>query len=127
MSSRLDKPTINGGDAAPGLTAGSPVGTGGEVDADSCDLQIDADLEGIRPDGIKGLNVGDELQVVIMPEAHFKSIVCVRSEGQIVGALSAFTSLTRLMRCLEKGVDYQVLVTEVGKASCHVRGERRPT
>jgi hypothetical protein len=106
-------------DGAGGGAGGRP---GGGTDA--CDLLIDADLEGIRPKGLDGLAVGMDLIVRLDRQDNYRSVVCVRSDGEIVGALSAFRSVNTLVNCLEDEVGYVVRVMSIGSGSCHVRGGR---
>src|ERR1700719_4651557 len=58
-------------------------GPGGGGDA--CDLLIDSDLEGVRSAGLRDLAIGSELTVRLDSEGAFRSVVCVRSDGLVVG------------------------------------------
>lgn len=108
----------------PSLPLNGEVGGNTDQYKDQCDLEIDVDLEGVRAEGLSGLAVGDELDVRLEPVGAFKSAVCVRKDGQVVGALSSFLNLSQLLSCLEKGIKYAVTVTHIGAGSCHVTGER---
>lgn len=92
--------------------------------ADVCDLTIDIDLESVRAPALVGLHVGDILNVDLAREGAFPVVVCKRPDGTIIGALSAFRSLTQLIACIQRGVQYQVRATSVGRGSCHVVGGR---
>lgn len=101
---------------------GSSGGSAGGVDV--CDLLIDVDLEGVRSKGLQGLAVGADLTVRLDRQGGLRSVVCVRTDGEVVGALSAFKNLSALINCLERQVEYSVRVTDIGPGSCHVRGGR---
>ncbi len=104
--------------------SGGSGGGSGEGDGDACDLLIDVDLEGVRSSGLQGLLVDAELTVRLDREGAYRSVVCVRPDGVVVGALSAFRSVSTLISCLERNVEYAVRITEIGPGFCHVRGER---
>jgi hypothetical protein len=104
--------------------AGDLGGGGSGGAADSCDLVIDADLEGVRAAGLQGLAPGTILTVRLERQDGYRSAICVRPDGEVVGALSAFRSISALIGCLEQDVEYSVEVTHVGPGSCHVRGGR---
>lgn len=89
---------------------------------DDCNIAIDCDLSGIRPEALANLRKGDRLGVRIEPGEPYRSVVCVISTGAIVGAISAFPGHGRLIRCLEQGVVYEVAVQNVGAGRCHVVG-----
>ncbi len=103
-------------------------GTGASVGAngDACDLLIDVDLEGVRLPRLARLKIGDPLRVELRAEGQFPTVICVDAEGEIVGALSAFLNLARLIKCLRDGVNYQVEVTQIRPGGCHVVGNRVP-
>ncbi len=96
----------------------------GGANNDACDLHIDVDLEGVRLPRLERIKVGDSLVVELRAEGQFPTVVCVDSEGEIVGALSAFLNLAQLIRCLRDGVNYQVGVTQIRPGGCHVVGTR---
>lgn len=104
--------------------AGELGGGGSGEAADNCDLLIDVDLEGVRAAGLQGLAPGAILAVRLERQDRYRSAVCVRPDGEVVGALSAFRSISTLIRCLERDVEYSVEVTRLGPGSCHVRGGR---
>lgn len=96
------------------------------TNGDACDLLIDVDLEGVRLPRLARLKIGDRLEVVLTAEGPFPTVVCVDTEGEIVGALSAFLNLSLLIKCLRNGVKYQVGITQVRPGGCHVVGVRVP-
>lgn len=124
--SRKRPPKKASGEYAPisGKRVGAEMGGGVIVPADPCDIPIDIDLESVRAAGLRGLLVGAVLSVGLEQVGTYKSAICKRTDGVIVGALSSFTGLTQLISCLDKGVSYVVEVTHVGTGSCHVRGGR---
>lgn len=91
---------------------------------DACDLLIDVDLEGVRHSILATLKVDDLLEVALHSEGQFPSVVCRNSGGEIVGSLSAFLSVSQLVRCLRAGVAYRVAVTQLRPGGCHVVGGR---
>lgn len=101
-----------------GNHAGGGTGDGG----DDCDIVIDCDLSGIRPEILARVRKGDRLYVRVEPGEPYRSVVCITAEGGIVGALTAFPGHGRLIRCLERGVIYGVVVQNVGAGRCHVVG-----
>jgi hypothetical protein len=72
------------------------------------------------------VNKGDRLGVRIEPGEPYRSVVCITSTGAVVGAISALPGHGRLIRCLEQGVAYEVLVQDVGAGRCHVVGGVAP-
>ncbi len=101
------------------------IALGGE-NGDECDLAIDVDLEGVRLSRLELLKIGDTLRVDLRSEGAFPTVVCVDAQGELVGALSAFLNLARLIKCLRNGVEYQVEVTHIRSGGCHVVGNRVP-
>lgn len=108
----------------PRSKSGGGDGGGSEGRFDPCDIQIDADLEGVRADALAGLRVGASLEVVLHPTSGFSVAVCVSPDAKVVGSLSAFRSLTQLLECLGHGIAYRVEITEISSGRCHVRGGR---
>ncbi len=119
MSSKPPTKKSTSGPKAPNPDAGKP----GSVQ-DPCDLTIDVDLEGVRAEGLKGLVVGEKLGVRLDRAGSLRSVVCIRNDGVAVGALSSFRNLSQLLNCLERGVQYTVIVKRVAKGSCRVQGGR---
>lgn len=93
---------------------------------DDCDIAIDCDLSGIRPATVATVHKGDRLGVRIEPGEPYRSIVCTTATGAVVGAISAFPGHGRLIRCLQQGVTYEVVVQDVGGGRCHVVGGVAP-
>lgn len=90
--------------------------------ADDCDVTINCDLSGVRPEVLATVNKGTSLGVRIEAGDPYRSVVCVTATGAVVGAISAFPGHGKLIRCLERGVIYEVAVQEVGAGRCHVVG-----
>ena len=119
MSSKTRKGTTSANNQS------KPLGGDGAPDeSDPCDIVLDLDLEGVRADGLEGLQKGDRLTLRAEPKGTYSSVVCVRADGMVVGAIASFVKLTALVNCLSKGVRYFALVTEVRLGGCHVYGGR---
>lgn len=91
---------------------------------DTCDLQFELDLVGLQPDVSRRLVQGDMLSVVLLPMGQIDSVVCRTSDGQIVGALSAFRGLAQLIACIKKGVKYEAFVVTASTTRCAVEVAR---
>jgi len=95
-----------------------------ESSDDGCDIVVDLDLEGVRRDGLGGLSKGDRLTLRLDLVRGYQSIVCVRADGIIVGAIGNFPRHSALLNCLRRQVPYVVVVTEVRSGACHIYGQR---
>jgi hypothetical protein len=126
MSSKKGRTTSTSATTYPNVhTNNGGMGDGGGGGAtDPCDLTIDVDLEGVRAAALSGVSVGDTLRLDLDQQGGFPVAVCKRSDGTILGALSAFLSLSQLIRCLQSGVQFRVTVTQISSGSCHVFGGR---
>jgi len=102
-------------------TRDPPVSPPPPPDVDACDIPIDHDLEGIDSRVLKQVVVGDHLAVDLNQDGY-KSVVCRTASGDILGALSAFSGIGKLINCLEKARRYAVTITELRPGYCHVRG-----
>jgi hypothetical protein len=91
-------------------------------DGEPCDIRIDHDLEGINKSALITTMVGQMLGLAVEVNGPFKAVVCLTDKGAIVGALAGFRGIGRLVQCLERGVSYQVTVTEIEVGRCHVKG-----
>lgn len=100
-------------------------GSGGDLPADDpCDLIIDVDLDSLQLPQLQAVRTGELLRVELQVSGRAQAAVCVRRDGSVVGSLSGFQGLTRLLRCLAQGHAYQVAITSLSRTSCHVRGGR---
>ena len=119
-SKRPAEPSTNS--AAPKKVADTKIGD--SADRDPCNLTIDVDLEGVRVDSLHGLVFGNKLRVRLDRSGSLRSAVGVRKNGVVVGSLSSFRNVAQLLNCLERGVEYEVIISRITKSSCHVQGGR---
>ena len=72
------------------------------------------------------LRTGEQLRVVLRIEGNYESVVCVRLNGDYVGALAGITGLSQLTKCLREGRSFDATVISVsgGSVSVHVAPAR---
>ena len=87
-----------------------------------CDIEIDCDLVGIQPAVLTTVREGDLLTVRLDDAASYRSVVCVTSSGQILGAIANVPGQTNLIACLSRSLRYAVQIRELGAGRCRVRG-----
>jgi hypothetical protein len=87
---------------------------------DECDIRIRIDLMGVRSEIAQRLRAGDLLEIVLVVDGNLRAVVCQTSQGDQVGALSAFPGLARFVGCIEQGVRYSALVEKSSGHSCSV-------
>lgn len=76
--------------------------------------------------GVSGdLQMGDILLVGLVVHGMTRSVVCQTSAGAVVGTLAAFRGLSRLIGCMEQGVEYVAIVEVASFSRCSVRVNRR--
>jgi hypothetical protein len=95
------------------------------VVGDGCDLAFQTDLVGVQSSISSALNRGDELLVRLCIKGSIRSVVCETTVGAVVGTLAAFRGLSRLIGCLEQGVDYVAVVETASFSRCSVKVFRR--
>lgn len=77
-------------------------------------------MVGLQPAVAGILNQGDLLAVDLVPMPPAVSVVCKAPSGQIVGSLSAFLGLTKLIACMKMGVVYRAIVLSASSTRCTV-------
>ncbi|WP_315752504.1 MULTISPECIES: hypothetical protein [unclassified Bradyrhizobium] len=87
---------------------------------DSCDLRFRIDLMGVRAENVRKVRTGDVLDVVLLTDGKLRAVICQTSQGDPVGAVSAFPGLARLIDCMEQSVRYSALVEKTSGQSCSV-------
>ena len=92
---------------------------------DGCNLTFLTDLVGVQSDVSGGLDTGEELVVRLHTRGSIRSVVCETTAGSVVGTLAAFLGLSRLIGCLEQGVDYVAVVEAASFSRCSVKVFRR--
>lgn len=87
---------------------------------DDCDIRFRIDLMGVRAENVRRVRSGDLLEVVLVTDGKLRAVICQTSQGDPVGAVSAFPGLARLIDCMEQGVRYSALVEKTSGQSCSV-------
>ncbi|WP_137141314.1 hypothetical protein [Azospirillum brasilense] len=84
-------------------------------DTGSCDFSEEISLSGVRNPPLASVRTGDTLDVGLVDSAGvYSSVVCrTVPSHQVLGSITAFPGLTRLIRCLKDGVSYKGLVKSV--------------
>jgi hypothetical protein len=95
------------------------------VVGDGCDLQISSDLVGVRTQVSAALTVGATLIVSLLARGPVRSVVCATDRDEIVGTLAAVRGLSKLIGCIENGVEYVADVEFASATRCAVRVFRR--
>ncbi len=95
------------------------------VVGDGCDLTFQTDLVGVQSSISKTLLTGDELGIRLHIRGQIRSALCETSAGEVVGTLAAFRGLSRLIGCLEQGVEYVAVVETATFSRCTVKVFRR--
>ena len=101
----------------------SRAGSASEYGGDQCDIVIDTDLESVRGELLARLAVGEKLGVELRSSGGaFQSVVCLTADGAVVGAIAAVKGISDIINCLERGRRYEVQITSIEGATCHVLG-----
>lgn len=81
-------------------------------DSGSCDFNEEFSLSGVRNPPLASVRMGDTLDVGLEDSAGgYSSVVCRTLPGfQVLGSITAFPGLTRLIRCIKDGSSYKALV-----------------
>lgn len=101
-------------------------GGGEDGGADPCDREFDASLTSVDIAVAPSLHTGERLRVVLRIQGNFESVVCLRPNGDYVGALAGIIGLSQLTKCLRDGRLFDATITSVsgGSASVHVAPAR---
>lgn len=98
----------------------SPTNTSDGI-SDKCSIVIRTELVGVRRDVAVTLHLGDLLSVELHTSGGLVAAVCAtRDSAAVVGALAAFQGLALLIRCLQRGVNYEAVVEDVAPTRCAV-------
>ncbi len=116
MAGRQSSTSGNGGGKAGGGGGGS----------DDCDIIIDCDLSGIRPEVLAHVAEGDQLTLRLEPGTPYRSVVCVTTNGEVLGALTGFLGHGQLITCMDRGVAYTVAIQTIRTGQCRVVGGITP-
>lgn len=95
-------------------------GGGEDGGADPCDREFDATLTSVDMTLAPMLRTGERFRVVLQIEGNYKSVVCVRSNGDYVGAFAGITGLSQLTKCLREGRSFDATLNSVSGASVSV-------
>jgi hypothetical protein len=90
------------------------------AEEDDCDIRFRIDLMGVRTKIAAKIRVGDVLEVMLVREGSLRAVVCQTTQGDRVGAVSAFPGLAKLIECIERGVRYSAFVERSNARSCNV-------
>ena len=105
--------------AGAGGEAGSGKGGTGSI-SDTCDLAFETDLAGVIGTVTSALEAGTSLQVAIVQQKGFPTVVCRTSAGEIAGALANVEDLAQLISCIQRGNRYTATVRDSGPTYCTV-------
>jgi hypothetical protein len=90
----------SGGQTPPPEKKKQPKGADPE---DRCELAFDVDLSAVRLQPLRALQIGTLLDVSLVEEGNFESVVCRRqAERDVVGTLAAFEGLDDLITVLDR-------------------------
>lgn len=96
-------------------------GSGGDdFGADPCDREFDVSLTSVDMAVAATLRAGAKLRVVLRVSGNFESIVCERSNGDYVGAISGIVGLSQLAKCLREGHSFDATIITITSASVFV-------
>lgn len=99
----------SGGGSGIGSAAGGGAGGGGA--GSDCPLSFKTALIGPVPGGCA---VGDLLQVIFQPTPPPGRIICVHmGTGATVGAIGGIPGLSKVIECLQAGVQYEAHVDNI--------------
>ena len=93
---------------------------GQESGQDKCDIRFRIDLMGVRSEIARQVRAGDIVEVILVVDGGLRAVVCQTSDGDHLGAVSAFPGLARLIECIEQGVSYSAVVEKSSGQACSV-------
>jgi hypothetical protein len=100
--------------------SGAGGGGGGGGEGGSCDLNFEVDLAGVNGSIAGSLEIGAELNVAIVQQNNFPTVVCRTSVQEVVGSLANVEDLAELIACMQAGHTYAATVRDVGPTYCSV-------
>jgi|GEM_PF-1971573 hypothetical protein len=97
-----------------GTGSGYPTRGGGGAEGD-CDLQIQATLFGPVLAVVSGLNVGDILDIVLLPSGATSSVAVMTRSAPIqqAGTIAGVSQQAELVRCIQDGINYEAEVIQL--------------
>jgi hypothetical protein len=121
----------NGGGTPPSAptapATASGAGGGGPTSAppDKCDHNFRVALVSTKPAALPALKQGDHLEVGLHHDPPYLVVVCrIPPAGQVVGSIANVPRLDELIRCIQQGVAYTALITNLSGTNVTVHVHR---